>query len=211
MIAIIDYGLGNVQAFVNIYDRLNIDIAVVSKKEELKDYDRFILPGVGSFDAAMNLLNESGMRDELDRLVLEEKKKVIGVCVGMQMMAKGSDEGEVPGLGWIDAQVKKFDIETFQTNTHLPHMGWNTVESTANSPLFNNFDEDLKFYFLHSYLIQPEKMEDSIAMADYNGRFTCAVNHENVFGVQFHPEKKPPLWNSIIEELFPTLNKDVTT
>lgn len=190
MIGIVDYGLGNVHAFSNIYKRLNIPVIVATTPADLVGADRVILPGVGAFDWAMTRLNESGMREALDHAVQIEKKPVLGICVGMQMMAKKSDEGVVPGLGWIDAEVKKFDHAAFTQRTHLPHMGWNNVYPKADSGLFRDLGAAAQFYFLHSYYFVPYREEDVMSETDYNGRYTSGVAaHGNVYGVQFHPEK----------------------
>lgn len=189
MITIVNYGLGNVQAIVNIYRRLNIPVEVASTANELERAERLILPGVGAFDWAMTSLQESGMRPCLDELVMEQNRWVLGICVGMQMMARSSDEGELAGLNWIDAEVKRFDESTFSQKTHLPHMGWNDVVPINRENLFRGMDETPRFYFLHSYYFSPRDPADTLAATDYNGPFTSAVCSGNVFGVQFHPEK----------------------
>lgn len=189
MIAIINYGVGNIRAFVNIYNKLNIPIKVAAHESDLTDVHKIILPGVGAFDHAMDKLNQSGMRERIDQLVLEEKKPVIGICVGMQMLAKRSDEGVKPGLGWIDADVKKFDVSKIEYKTHLPHMGWNDVYTNSGNKLFSSLEENSKFYFLHSYYFHCNNETDIIASANYGINFTCAANHKNIYGVQFHPEK----------------------
>lgn len=188
MIALINYGLGNILAFANIYKRLNISAVVAGRESELAGATKIILPGVGSFDWAMTLLNASGMRASLDELVMVRKRPVLGVCVGMQMMAQRSEEGRSAGLGWIDAEVKKFDVAAFAQKTHLPHMGWNDVLPRRTDCLFRDLDAP-RFYFLHSYCFLPKNPGDSLAITDYNGPFVSAVRSENVFGVQFHPEK----------------------
>lgn len=187
MVTIINYGLGNIQAFANIYKRLNVPIRVATHLDELEGADKLILPGVGSFDWAMQKLEDSGMRSKLDELVLQKKCPVLGVCVGMQMMAKHSEEGKLPGLGWIDAEVKRFDESQFKQKTHLPHMGWNDVSPTEDS-LFKGLDSP-RFYFLHSYCIVPANSGQVLATCDYNGSFASAVRFDHIFGVQFHPEK----------------------
>ena len=188
MITIIDYGLGNIQAFANIYQRLNIPVAVAKTDSELAGAERIILPGVGAFDWAMTRLEESGMRACLDDLVMVKKRPVLGVCVGMQMMARSSDEGKLPGLGWIDAEVKRFDERGFRQQTHLPHMGWNDVCPVDQGNLFKGIPAP-RFYFLHSYYFAPATPDSVLAQTDYNGYFASAVRAGNVFGTQFHPEK----------------------
>jgi glutamine amidotransferase len=188
VIGVVDYGLGNVQAFVNIYKRLNVLVQAAKTPEQLKDAEKIILPGVGAFDWAMSRLNQSGMRECLDELVMVEKRPVLGICVGMQMMAENSEEGELPGLGWMDARVKRFDEKGFSQKTRLPHMGWNDVNPMNAHSLFKSM-ENPRFYFLHSYFFEPGNSGDVLATTDYNGPFTSAVHAGNVFGVQFHPEK----------------------
>lgn len=189
MITIVDYGLGNVQAIANIYKRLNIPVQMAASAEQLDDAKKIVLPGVGAFDWAMSQLNQSGMRTRLDQLVNGRQADVIGICVGMQMLAKRSDEGSLSGLGWIDADVKIFDQSKFTGKTHLPHMGWNDVQPTRQDSLFSGLDTDARFYFLHSYYFAPGDPADVAAVADYGGPFCCAVRRGNVMGVQFHPEK----------------------
>ena len=189
MIAIIDYGLGNVKAFLNVYKRLNIVASVARTSSELNSASKLILPGVGSFDCAMELLRQSGMRDALDELVLGQSIPVLGVCVGMQILASSSEEGQLDGLGWIDGQVRKFDVAAFRQPAPLPHMGWNDVWPVANSGIFGGLENDARFYFLHSYFFQCKQNEHVIAQADYGAAFTCAVKMKNIYGVQFHPEK----------------------
>ncbi|MBI5141401.1 MAG: imidazole glycerol phosphate synthase subunit HisH [Nitrospirae bacterium] len=189
MIAIVNYGLGNINAFANIYKRLNIAVQIVSTPEELHAAEKIILPGVGAFDWAMTRLNESGMRDELEELVQRKGRPVLGICVGMQMMAKRSDEGVMAGLGWIDAEVRRFDDSLFTQMTHLPHMGWNDVSPCSDEGLFRNLGSGARFYFLHSYYFVPQNLDHILAATDYNGTYASSVRSGNVFGVQFHPEK----------------------
>lgn len=189
MITIIDYGLGNIRAFQNVYERLNITAKVAQSAADLKDAQKIILPGVGAFDFAMSQLNASGMRDELEKQVLLNKVPVVGICVGMQMLAKSSDEGILPGLGWIDGVVKKFDETTIIYKTRLPHMGWNTINPVKSNPILSGLDGGSKFYFLHSYYFSPDFSDNVISETDYGVTFASAVSKENIFGIQFHPEK----------------------
>jgi glutamine amidotransferase len=189
MITIIDYGVGNISAFIAVFKNLGIPIKRASVVSDLDESTKIILPGVGSFDHAMERLEASGMRYKLEEKVKDEKLPVIGICVGMQMLAKNSAEGKLPGLGWIDGEVKKLDDSKISFNTHLPHMGWNDVIAVKNSPIMSGLEKDARFYFLHSYYFECNRAEDVVAEVDYGGKFACIVNAGNVYGIQCHPEK----------------------
>ena len=189
MITIVDYGVGNIQAIANIYKRLDIPVTFAADADALAPAQRLVLPGVGAFDWAMARLEASGMRATLDRLVLQDRRPVLGICVGMQMLARRSDEGQAAGLGWIDGTVRLFDDARFQGPTHLPHMGWNDVAPRAGEALFAGMERDARFYFLHSYYFEAHDAADRVGETDYGGSFCCAVRRGNVMGVQFHPEK----------------------
>jgi len=189
MITIIDYGLGNIVAFVNLFKRLNIPVSAARTADELKGAEKIILPGVGAFDQAMQLLDQSGMRPTLDELVLDKRKPVLGICVGMQILGNSSDEGVLSGLGWIQGQVRKLKPAEAGDRLRLPHMGWNDVHPVVKNPLFNQLESDAQFYFLHSYYVQCEENADVLATSSYGIDFSCAVNSRNIYGVQFHPEK----------------------
>lgn len=189
MITLIDYGVGNIFAFQNVYKRLDIPTKIAKTQEDLSDAKKLILPGVGSFDYAMSQLNASGMREKLDDLVLEKKVPVIGICVGMQMMGNRSDEGKLEGLKWIDSEILKFDESLIQHRTKLPHMGWNDVTPIKKHPLFIGLEKEAIFYFLHSFYFKCNNPTDNIADSDYGLTFSSAVNRDNIYGIQFHPEK----------------------
>ncbi|MEE2915775.1 imidazole glycerol phosphate synthase subunit HisH [Sphingomonas ginsenosidimutans] len=189
MISILGYGLGNVKAFQNIYRELNIACVVAEDRQTLAAADRIILPGVGSFDHAMQRLKASGLFEALEDAVLARGTPVLGVCVGMQMLARSSEEGSEPGLGWIDGTVEKIRFPDDAPRGLLPHMGWSTISPRADEPLLAGLDDALGFYFLHSYRFVCDDEADVVATADYATRFHCAVRHGNVHGVQFHPEK----------------------
>lgn len=189
MITIVNYGLGNVQAIANIYNRLNIAVRSAQTAEELASAERIILPGVGAFDWAMTRLHQSGMRPMLEELVSEKRLPVLGICVGMQMLANRSAEGVLPGLGWIPGEVKKFDEARFTDSTHLPHMGWNDVTPRVATCLFRGMERDAQFYFLHSYYFAPKSDANVLAETDYSGVYASSIRADNVYGVQFHPEK----------------------
>ena len=211
MIAIINYGLGNIKAFGNVYNKLNIPFSIATKSEDLKNATKIILPGVGDFDWAMERLEKSGMRETLDELVLERHLPVLGICVGMQILAKSSEEGNLPGLGWIDAKVKKFDTALFKQKTKIPHMGWNDVKPVKNSGLFKDLETNALFYFLHSYYFECHKNEDVLAVADYGGQFTCAAKAENIYGVQFHPEKSHQYGIQLLNNFANLMNNNAAT
>lgn len=189
MITIVDYGLGNIRAFLNVYHRLNIEAKTATTAAALGDAAKVILPGVGSFDDAMTRLAQSGMREALDDLALGRRVPILGVCVGMQMLGHGSDEGQLPGLGWIGGRVKSLESRPSADTLPVPHMGWNDVRPVVKSPLFDQLDSGARFYFLHSYYFVCDRDEDQLAVANYGDDFACAARARNIFGVQFHPEK----------------------
>jgi glutamine amidotransferase len=189
MIGIINYGSGNVQAIANIYNRTNIPYKIIHKPDELDDVDKLILPGVGAFDETMKVLNSSGLKEKLDEEVLVNKKPVLGICVGMQILSDGSEEGDLKGLGWIKGYVKKFDILKVREKPFTPHMGWNNVDPKIQHDLFNSVENDLGFYFVHSYYFEASNVNNILATTDYGDKFTSVVINENIYGVQFHPEK----------------------
>jgi glutamine amidotransferase len=189
MITIVDYGLGNISAFLNVYRRLNIPARTAATPGELEPATKIILPGVGSFDHAMDQLERSGMRDTLDEMALRRGVPTLGVCVGMQMLARSSDEGRLPGLGWIAGKVRGLVSLTADQSLPLPHMGWNDVRVVSSAGLFDQLETDARFYFLHSFYFDCERSDDAAAVSRYGREFACAVHADNIYGVQFHPEK----------------------
>lgn len=189
MIHIVDYGLGNVQAFATMYKRLGIEATRSRSASDLAGATKIILPGVGAFDKAMELLDGSGMRPVLEECVLGRKVPVLGICVGMQILASGSDEGSAPGLGWVPGRVRSFASEPASSALPLPHMGWNDVAPSGGAGLFAGLESDARFYFLHSFFFDSVDPADVSARATYGASFGCAVSKGNVHGVQFHPEK----------------------
>ena len=186
-VTIVGYGLGNISAFQNIYDSLGISCNVGTTSDDIKRANRLILPGVGSFDSALTLLNQSGLRDALEEAALTRKIPILGVCVGMQIMCLSSEEGSLSGLGWFDANVSLFK---FQDNGiyPLPHMGWNSID-VLSGRIFRNIMSNSRFYFLHSYFCSPKNPSLSSATTTYGYPFCSSLCRDNIHAVQFHPEK----------------------
>ncbi|KGF67313.1 imidazole glycerol phosphate synthase [Hoeflea sp. BAL378] len=189
MIGVVDYGLGNVQAFLTAYRRMNIPAYAAKTPDELSKASKVILPGVGSFDHAMDLLNQSGLKDPLLAQAKSGDVPILGVCVGMQILADGSDEGVAPGLGLVPGRVRTLVSLSNSSQLPMPHMGWNDVQPVEDMPLFAGLEDAPRFYFLHSYFYDCAHETDVAAHVTYGQAFTCAVRRDNVFGVQFHPEK----------------------
>jgi imidazole glycerol-phosphate synthase subunit HisH len=189
MIGIIDYGSGNINAIANIYKRGNFEYIISNDPDELRKASKLFIPGVGDFDETMFLLRQNGLKEALDEMVLREKKPVLGICVGMQVLTNSSDEGQESGLGWIPGSVHKFDTALFTQKPYLPHMGWNTVDPTSSAKLFADINHETGFYFLHSYYVQPESDAHIAASTYYGKQYASAVQFDNIFGFQFHPEK----------------------
>ena len=190
MIKVVDYGVGNIQAFMTLFKRMGLDAQRACKQQELEGATRLVLPGVGHFDHAMQRLNDSGLRPALERLVLAQKVPVMGVCVGMQMLAANSDEGNLPGLNWVPGRVRAFAGNPQSTHLPMPHMGWNDLQPVAGAKLFAaGFDEAPQFYFLHSYYFDANDKADVAATAHYGIDFDAVVSRGHIHGVQCHPEK----------------------
>jgi glutamine amidotransferase len=189
MIHIVDYGLGNIQAFLTMFKRLGVEAVRANSASKLEGASKLILPGVGAFDHAMELLNQSGMRPYLEKLVHDDKVPVIGICVGMQILASASEEGRLPGLGWVPGRVRSYRSEQRSADLPLPHMGWNDVTPKLGLPIFSGLEANARFYFLHSYFFECDDPTHVAATAFYGLDFCCAVSAGNVHGVQFHPEK----------------------
>jgi glutamine amidotransferase len=187
MIAIVDYGSGNVTAISNLFRKHHIKYEITLDPDVIDRADSIMLPGVGAFDATMRLLHNTGMFEVLNYQVLERKKNILGVCVGMQVMGEASEEGSMRGFGWIPGVVKKINVSDHVKPT-LPHMGWNSVKNFGD-PLLDKIDCDVGFYFLHSFYFDTAKREHTIAACTYFHDFPCAVRNDNIYGTQFHPEK----------------------
>jgi glutamine amidotransferase len=200
MIKIIDYGVGNVEAFITVFKNLGFNAERVNNFKSLAGATRLILPGVGNFDYAMQKLNDSGLRSKLEELVLEKKIPIMGVCVGMQILADCSEEGILPGLGWIPGKVKSFNSTLQLSRLPLPHMGWNELNILNKSKIFSRgFQDTSYFYFLHSYYFEAKNKEDIIATANYGIDFHAVLSHGHIHGVQCHPEKSHGWGNQILK------------
>lgn len=189
MITIIDYGSGNISAIGNIYEKLNIAFKIARTPEDVEGAQKLFLPGVGAFDETIAKLDETGFRHALDKEVIQNKVPIIGICVGMQILAESSEEGNLPGLGYIKGRVKKLDASVLRAKPKLPHLGWNLVDVLKPNKVFKNIDHKIGFYFLHTYYFDCSNSEDVLATTNYGKDFASAVNHENIYGFQFHPEK----------------------
>ncbi len=190
MISIVDYGVGNIQAFLNLFKRLGIEACRANTPDAMSEATRLVLPGVGHFDHAMQRLNSSGLRPRLEELVLGSQIPLVGICVGMQMLAEGSDEGNLPGLNWVPGRVRAFASQPQSADLPLPHMGWNELRPSQGSKLFSKgFDQGSQFYFLHSYFFDADDKRDVSATANYGLDFDAVVSRGHIHGVQCHPEK----------------------
>jgi imidazole glycerol-phosphate synthase subunit HisH len=190
MIAIIDYGLGNLGSIQNMFKKVGcIDVIITNNPDEIAMADKLLLPGVGAFDNGMQKINASGLLETLNHQALVVKKPILGICLGMQLLTNGSEEGVLKGLGWIDADTRKFNFGENSEKLKIPHMGWNEVTPKKTHALTNNLPEHSRFYFVHSYFVKCHQPDQELMSCHYGVDFTCSVQHENIMGVQFHPEK----------------------
>jgi glutamine amidotransferase len=187
-IIIIDYHMGNIHSIVNKIHRTGYEAFVTNEIDLIKTADKLILPGVGHFQKAIENLKQLHLLDAMNEAVLLRKTPILGICLGMQLMARHSEEGDVDGLNWIDADVVKFKVSD-QLKYKIPHIGWNNAINEKESPLFNGISPDALFYFVHSYHIKCNKKEDVLTSTEYDYLFTSSIQRNNIFGTQFHPEK----------------------
>jgi glutamine amidotransferase len=188
MIAIIDYGMGNLGSVYNMLKKIGVKAIITNKTNEIAKADKLILPGVGSFDAAMKKIHEYGLYQLLNDLVLKNGIPILGICLGMQLLTERSDEGELAGFGWIKGKAYHFKGK-IDSSIKVPHMGWNNIKLHNSNPLSYGFTDDARFYFVHSYFVLVENPINSIMKCNYGLNFDAAINSDNIYGAQFHPEK----------------------
>ena len=190
MILIVDYGMGNLGSIANMLKKVGAkDIKISSSSSEIEQADKLILPGVGAFDTGIQRLRETGLISLLNEKVLNARTPTLGVCLGMQLMTKISEEGELPGLGWIDAETIRFRFDSKKTGLKIPHMGWNTVSIQREGTLFKDMYHDARFYFVHSFHVIAHNSEDVLATTEYGYEFASAIQQDHIMAAQFHPEK----------------------
>lgn len=187
MIAVLDYGMGNLGSILNMFKKVGATAVITDDPETILNAEKILLPGVGAFDTGMQNLQASGLRSLLDECVLEMKKPVLGICLGMQLMTKTSEEGKLPGLGWVDAEVKR--LGPLGPKMKIPHMGWNQVRIMKEDALIAGLSDESRFYFVHSYRVVCQNFNDVLLQTSYGLEFHSAFCSGNVWGVQFHPEK----------------------
>jgi glutamine amidotransferase len=189
MLTIVDYGVGNLSSMQNMLKQIGVPSLISSQEKDIEAADKLILPGVGAFDTCADKLMQSGLIDMLNKKVLQDKTPVLGVCVGLQLLLERSEEGQLPGLGWIKGKVVKFKQNQLPVGTKIPHMGWTDIILRKQSKLFETMFDEPRFYFVHSYHAQLLDESDALVYADYGYRFVAGVERGNIRGVQFHPEK----------------------
>ena len=189
MIVIVDYGMGNLASIANMLKKVGAEGIISSDSTTIAGAEKLILPGVGSFDTGMHNLSERGLVPVLNARVLKDTVPILGLCLGLQLFTERSEEGRLPGLGWIKGETVRFKVEGAHERLKIPHMGWNTIEPLRQHPLLNGLDEEPRFYFVHSYHVVCADPEDILAWTRYGYDFPSIVVRGNVVGVQFHPEK----------------------
>lgn len=190
MIGVVDYDTGNIGSVLNMLKKVGARAVVSRDPVELRKADKLVLPGVGTFDEAMGNLRRFGLFDVLNELVLEQRVPILGVCLGAQLMTKGSEEGDQPGFGWLNAHLQRFRSPEGEPPLRVPHMGWNVVNPEADGGgIFSNVAQPMRFYFVHSYHMVTEEAGLELSSSVYGYRFTSAMAHRNILSMQFHPEK----------------------
>ncbi len=199
MIVIIDYGMGNLGSIANMLRQMGVQAVISADPQQIERAERLILAGVGAFDAGMERLHALGLVPVMAHMALEKKIPFIGICLGMQLLTRGSEEGQLPGLGWVDADTLKFDFGKNPGNLRVPHMGWNELQPQASHPLLADLGEEPRFYFVHSFYVNCERSQDVLAVTDYGLPFHSVIGCANLLGTQFHPEKSHRYGRRILE------------
>lgn len=199
MITIINYNAGNIKSIQNMLKRIGAKSCISSNVEEIEQAEKLILPGVGHFDYGMRNLQESGLIGVLNKKVVADKVPLLGICLGAQLLGNKSEEGIIPGLGWIDMEVVKFDENKLPKNLKIPHMSWNEIIIKKQSELLAGLNNESRFYFVHSYHMKCNDENDVLANTNYGYEFTSAVEKDNIYGVQFHPEKSHKFGMRLLE------------
>lgn len=189
MIVVVDYGVGNLGSIVNMFKKVGVKAVASSDPTVIESAEKLILPGVGAFDAAMRKFRETGLVPVVGELVLEKKIPVLGLCVGLQLMTKGSEEGQEAGLGWFDAETVRFKFDAEHAPLKIPHMGWNSVQVRREHPLVADWDPESRFYFVHSYHVVAKETDAVLAETEYGVQIHSILGRGNIMGTQFHPEK----------------------
>jgi imidazole glycerol-phosphate synthase subunit HisH len=187
MITIVNYGMGNLGSVLNMCKRIGVAAQISSDINVIEKAEKLLLPGVGAFGAAMQLINDGGLLEVLNYKAKQEKVPILGICLGMQLLTNSSEEGHVKGLGWINAETIKFQFEN--NVLKIPHMGWNFIKPRQQNLMLENLNAESKFYFVHSYFVRCNDDKNILANTHYGNDFNSIIHHENIYGAQFHPEK----------------------
>lgn len=199
MIAVIDYGMGNVGSIINIFHKIGVPSILTNNTEQIEKAYKLILPGVGAFDHGMHKLNISGLADAIKKHAVENNKPLLGICLGMQLLGRNSEEGKESGLGLIQFDNKRFNFENY-THLKIPHMGWDiTLTTKKNDPLVEGIDPLQRYYFVHSYHAVCDSEDNVLMRCEYGYSFVAAVKKYNIYGVQFHPEKSHKFGMALLE------------
>lgn len=185
-IIIVDYGMGNIGSVLNMFKHVGVEAEITADLQQIADAEKLLLPGVGAFDHAMRRIIDTGFKEVLDKKALVDKVPILGICLGMQLLTRGSEEGNLPGLGWISADTIKFPP---MPGLKVPHMGWNLVKPITPCVLTDGLPEESRYYFVHSYHVKVDSEENSILRTTHGVEFDSAIHADNIYGTQFHPEK----------------------
>ncbi len=199
MITIIDYNIGNLSSIKNMLKKIGVPALITSNVDEIEKAEKLILPGVGHFDYGMQNLHQSGLVPILNQRVLQNKVPILGICLGVQLLTQSSDEGKEKGLGWIDGKTIAFDKTKFEGNEKVPHMGWGEIKNYEQSKLFENMYNEPRFYFVHSFHLALQNKSDEMCTQHFAYDFCAGIEHNNILGVQYHPEKSHKFGMKLLE------------